>query len=163
MTFDYGKKLSDGQHERHPAKTNGDFVAPVRKVYVHKKCNTSTSCPNHVAETYAKHPNFYDRTFCVGCRDYLPISEFHWKDDGVQLGKITNDTIYTFYVDDVKYTTERQTASLAYVRTVAEVEDGYVLCIPQDGKPTEFVEKLLEKFELNQEIRFYSVPPACMN
>lgn len=87
MAFDYGNKKPDGQHERHPLNTEGEFIAPVRNVYTHNTCGVATKIGSGIAETYAKNPRFYGRTFCVGCRDYFPIDEFKW-DDGVTLGEI---------------------------------------------------------------------------
>lgn len=86
--FDYGNKRPDGQHERHPTNTDGEYVAPVRTKYIHSKCGVETVVGSVIAETYAKNPTFYGRTFCVGCHDYFPISEFNWSRDRVQLGKI---------------------------------------------------------------------------
>jgi hypothetical protein len=38
-----------------------------------------------LAETYARQPEFYSGTFCVGCRDHFPVGEegeFVW--DGTE-------------------------------------------------------------------------------
>lgn len=122
--FDYGRKRPDGQFERHPFISDGEFVRPVRYSYCHvgirpkyptrelteeenrryfgfdyvlyeiypeseapitgkfwtKKqlnsgCNSVTSMPTRLAETYARNPSFYGRTFCCGCGDYYPVGE----------------------------------------------------------------------------------------
>ena len=86
--FDYGQKRLDGQHERHPTQLDGEYVAPIRNQYLHDTCGALTCCGDSIAETYAKHPNYYGRTFCTRCRDYFPVSEFTWEPDGVRLGEI---------------------------------------------------------------------------
>lgn len=90
--FDYGNKKPDGQHERHPGLPAEEiakgFVRPLRHSYVHEKCGTETRMPHHCAETYARQPNFYGRTFCCRCGDYFPVGadgEFVW-DDGTKVG-----------------------------------------------------------------------------
>lgn len=91
MTFDYGKKLPDGQHEKHPINVEGDYIAPIRETYIHKTCNAATKIGSLIAETYARNPKYYTRTFCAECRDYFPIAEFNWKSDGIELGQIVQD------------------------------------------------------------------------
>lgn len=81
MSFDYGNKLPDGQHEHHPVNLEGETVRPYRETMKHNTCGESTKVPAAVAETYQKNPNFYNRTFCCACGDYFPTSEFKWKDD----------------------------------------------------------------------------------
>lgn len=54
------------------------FVRPVRRTYVHAKCGTATTMAQSLAETYARQPDFYSGTFCVGCRTHLPLAEFRW-------------------------------------------------------------------------------------
>lgn len=88
MSFDYGSKLPDGQHERHPTNTEGEYVAPIRNKYIHSKCGVVTQVGSAIADTYARNPTFYSRTFCIGCGEYFPISEFNWTQDNVELGKI---------------------------------------------------------------------------
>lgn len=77
-----------GQHGDHwvlsEKERAGGFVRPVRRSYTHEKCGTSTSMPLPIAETYAKVPGYYGKTFCCHCRDYFPVGaagEFVW-DDG---------------------------------------------------------------------------------
>lgn len=79
--FDYGKKLPDGQHERHPGKGSGRFVRPIRRGYRHDACGQATECPQHVAETMARDPKFYQRMFCVHCAGYFAVEQFLWLDD----------------------------------------------------------------------------------
>ena len=87
--FDYGNKLADGQHERHPGlpdSATAPKVRPVRDSYRHTTCGTVTRMPKHCAETYAVTPTYYSATFCCGCRDYKPVAEFVWLDDGTTVG-----------------------------------------------------------------------------
>lgn len=52
-------------------------------------CGTVTTMGEKIAETYARNPNFYSGTFCVGCHTHLPIGEageFVWIDDGTRVG-----------------------------------------------------------------------------
>jgi len=88
MTFDYGNKLSDGQHEHHPINKDGEYAAPIRRKYIHKSCGVVTKIGLDIAETYAKNPNYYGRTFCCGCKDYFNVGDFYWEIDGVILGQL---------------------------------------------------------------------------
>lgn len=85
--FDYGDKKADGQHERHPVNVEGEYVAPVRHTYIHT-CGGATKVPQFVAETYAKNPKFYGKTFCVGCKDYFPVGEFMWDNTDIKVGDL---------------------------------------------------------------------------
>ena len=49
------------------------FVRPVRQVYRHVMCRTDTTMGLPIAETYARQPDFYDGTFCVGCGQHFPL------------------------------------------------------------------------------------------
>lgn len=61
------------------------FVRPVRDTYVHSLCGVATKMSRAIAETYARDPEYYGATYCVGCRKHLPVSEFTW-DDGSVVG-----------------------------------------------------------------------------
>lgn len=63
-----------------PEERAKGFVRPVRSTYIHLKCNTETRMSQDIAETYARNPKFYSGTFCVHCREHLPLDEFVWKD-----------------------------------------------------------------------------------
>lgn len=63
-----------------PEERAKGFVKRVRYTYVHK-CGVATKMGVALAETYARDPNFYSGTFCVGCRAHFPLIEFTW-DDG---------------------------------------------------------------------------------
>jgi hypothetical protein len=71
-----------GQHGAYWVLTEEErargFVRPVRDSYVHGVCGTKTTMARPIAETYARNPKFYGSTFCVRCRDHLPVSEFVW-------------------------------------------------------------------------------------
>ncbi len=84
---------ADGQHVKHVVLSEEErakgFVRPVRMSYVHDKCGTVTSMPLAIAETYARKPDFYGRTFCVHCSDYFPVGddgEFHWNNSQDKVG-----------------------------------------------------------------------------
>jgi hypothetical protein len=87
MSFDYGSRRPDGQFENHPTNTTGEYVAPIRRTYLHT-CGVATKIGTAIAETYAKNPKMYGRTFCVGCQDYFPLPEFKWDKDGVTVGEL---------------------------------------------------------------------------
>lgn len=54
------------------------YVRPLRKSYIHERCGTMTSMGFKIAETYARNPTFYSHTFCVHCKEHLPVEEFVW-------------------------------------------------------------------------------------
>lgn len=91
--FDYGKKLSDGQHERHPTDESGEYKAPLRNSYRHLACGGETVFGDAIADTYAKHPDYYDGTFCVRCRSYFRLRNadgthaFVWTSDETPVGE----------------------------------------------------------------------------
>lgn len=61
------------------------LVRPVRATYVHDTCGRATTMSSAIAETYARNPKFYGATYCVGCRQHLPVEQFRW-DDGSRVG-----------------------------------------------------------------------------
>lgn len=61
-----------------PEERAKGFVRPVRRSYVHLPCGTLTTMAQSIAETYARQPDFYNGTFCVGCRSHFPLAQFHW-------------------------------------------------------------------------------------
>lgn len=42
-------------------------------------CKTETKMGRAIAETYARDPKFYSRTFCCGCGEHFPLEEFRWE------------------------------------------------------------------------------------
>lgn len=86
-----GPEKEDGQHSSYWVLTEAErakgFVRPVRMKYVHDTCGTVTQMSDRIAETYARDPQFYGSTFCMACKDHLPVGEFRWDDaDGERLG-----------------------------------------------------------------------------
>jgi len=55
------------------------FVRPVRRTYLHKTCQTTTTMAQDIAETYARKHTFYNGTFCVFCHNHFPLVEFVWE------------------------------------------------------------------------------------
>lgn len=53
------------------------FVKPYRTSYIHESCGAQTSMGRALSETYARDPNFYSGTFCVGCGAHFPLNQFH--------------------------------------------------------------------------------------
>lgn len=55
------------------------FVEPVRESYLHARdlggCGAVTRMNRAIAETYARTPEFYGATYCVGCRMHRPVGE----------------------------------------------------------------------------------------
>lgn len=62
------------------------FVRPYRNVYIHDACGVETRMGEELSATYARQPDFYGATYCVGCRMHKPVSEFRWSADGKQVG-----------------------------------------------------------------------------
>jgi hypothetical protein len=79
------------------------FVRPVRETYIHvglnpqmngtvlvrpgeRGCGTRTTMGWKLAETYARDPGFYSGTFCCGCREHRPLTEFIWEGTTEQVG-----------------------------------------------------------------------------
>lgn len=59
----------------------GSFWTQERLDKVGKGCGTVTTMGTALAETYARQPDFYGATFCVGCHTHLPVGptgEFVW-------------------------------------------------------------------------------------
>lgn len=87
--FDYGDKKPDGQYENHPTKDEGEFVQPVRKSYVHvDECEGTTKMGIKLAESFARDPGQYGKTFCARCGDYFPLDEFTWKGTEIRLNEV---------------------------------------------------------------------------
>jgi hypothetical protein len=75
---------STGQYRAHwvlpAAERAKGLVRPVRTCYRHKTCGVWTTMSRDLAETSARDPKFYVRTFCIACKRYLPSSQFEWED-----------------------------------------------------------------------------------
>lgn len=55
------------------------FIRPVRQVYLHLTCKTTTRMGLALSETYARDPKFYSGTFCVTCKNHFPLDQFWWE------------------------------------------------------------------------------------
>lgn len=81
--FDNGPLLPNGQYRDYAVLPQSErdrgFVRPVRRSYVHITCGTLTSMSQDIAETYARNPKYYGATFCIECRQHLPVCEFVWE------------------------------------------------------------------------------------
>jgi hypothetical protein len=69
----------------------GDFVRPVRRSYIHQVpgCGALTTMSLVIAETYARNPDFYGSTYCVGCKMHRPVGadgEFVWDGSDERVG-----------------------------------------------------------------------------
>lgn len=83
----------DGQQEKYLVMSEEEralgFVRPVRRAYIHTVCGAVTVMSRALAETYAREPEFYDGTYCAGCRTHFPVGEhgnFVWDKDGSKVG-----------------------------------------------------------------------------
>lgn len=64
------------------------FIRPLRYTYIHETCGVATTMGYNLAATYARQPDFYTGTYCVGCFGHFPVGEhgqFHWE-DGQKVG-----------------------------------------------------------------------------
>jgi len=100
-----------GQHDGYivlcPDERAKGFVRPYRDAYKHVGrlddivndagdvvlkdhrlggCGSVTTMGRALSETYARDPTFYGATFCVHCNKHLPVAEFVWTADGLQVG-----------------------------------------------------------------------------
>lgn len=75
-----------------PAMTEQDlrsatgYVRPYRDTYAHTTCGTETNVDANIADTLAREPKFYGRTFCADCDGHFPIGQFRWSQDGEVVG-----------------------------------------------------------------------------
>jgi hypothetical protein len=92
ITPDHREIKPNGQQKGYVVLSDAErargFVRPVRRTYVHEKCGAATTMGVVIAETYARDPEFYSGTFCVGCGKHFHVGaagEFVW-DDGTKVG-----------------------------------------------------------------------------
>lgn len=70
--------------ERYPESESpqlGRYWSQAQLDKIGSGCGTVTTMPQSIAETYAREPAYYGRTFCCGCGDYFPVGrdgEFVW-------------------------------------------------------------------------------------
>lgn len=95
-------ELTDDQNERYSERygyvkyepypedegTLGRFWTQDQIDSIGKGCGVETRMGRALAETYARQPDFYGATFCVGCNKHLAVGragEFVWE-DGTRVG-----------------------------------------------------------------------------
>lgn len=80
----------NGQHASYwvlsSAEREKGFIRPLRNKYVHDTCGALTQMGNALSETYARQPDFYGSTFCVGCKNHFPVAEFMWDGSDDRVG-----------------------------------------------------------------------------
>lgn len=70
---DYPDSLVTGRLGRYWTQEQLDAIG--------RGCHAVTTMGTALAETYARQPSFYGATYCVTCRQHLPVNEFEWVDD----------------------------------------------------------------------------------
>lgn len=65
--------------EEQLALRKGDYVGG---------CGALTTMDRAIAETYARDPKFYGATFCISCKEHLPVQEFIWEGTDQTVGSI---------------------------------------------------------------------------
>lgn len=82
VSADHHELKENGQQKGYVVLSSDErakgFVRPVRESYVHKTCGVETRMSRSIAETYARDPGFYSGTFCIHCREHLPLDQFVW-------------------------------------------------------------------------------------
>lgn len=78
--FDYGEKRDDGQYENHPTIEEGEFQQSVHYSYRHTECGSRTSMSDDIARSVARDPDYYSKTFCASCEEYVDTDEIEWLD-----------------------------------------------------------------------------------
>lgn len=70
--------------EWHPLA--GQFWTQERLDNIDGGCGTLTRMAYSIAQTYAKDPTYYGKTFCAHCRVHLPVAEFTWNNSQERVG-----------------------------------------------------------------------------
>jgi hypothetical protein len=88
--------LSDGQMKDHvtvhPTGRYKGSLSGVPQVYRHPKCGVATKMPEEIIRSYLVNPFLYGGgSFCCGCNDYLPESEFFWTETGQNMADYNQD------------------------------------------------------------------------
>jgi hypothetical protein len=88
--LDLNKSEENGQMKKYLILSEEErakgFIRPIRKSYTHTKCGMVTKMGLELCETYARDPKFYGLTYCCGCLQHFPVSEFTWVEDGEIVG-----------------------------------------------------------------------------
>lgn len=96
------RDLTEEEHERYDqygylkfeeypegSGSAGRFWKQAELDRVQSGCGTVTTMGLALAETYARDPEFYNGTYCAGCRAHFPVGdkgEFTWEPDGERVG-----------------------------------------------------------------------------
>ena len=87
---DLHQVMGNGQNVKYLVLSEAErakgFVRPVRQVYLHKKCLTTTRMGLALSETYARDPKFYGATFWCACMTHYPVKEFTWDGTNEEVG-----------------------------------------------------------------------------
>lgn len=82
ITADHRELRPDGQQKAYVVlsaeERSKGFVRPVRRIYKHLNCGSTTVMGVALAETYARDPGFYSGTFCCNCGAHFPLDQFVW-------------------------------------------------------------------------------------
>lgn len=143
--FDYGDRREDGQFERHPTTDEGEFVQPVRSRYDHVDgCGRTTRMGSDLAESFARDPGQYGKTFCSSCSDYYPLDEFTWTGTDIRLdeaGVVADDEEFGDDEDDLTisvggspYTVPRDVETVADLNDALGVKEGRELVRVVEGE-----------------------------
>lgn len=78
------------KYEEYPdnpqSSVTGRFWTQEQLDSVGQGCGTVTTMGFAIAETYARDPEFYGATYCMGCRRHLPVDEFVWDGTDERVG-----------------------------------------------------------------------------
>lgn len=80
----YGGFISypEGHHSIGRYIMNEEVEAIVARKRYFGGCGVRTKMGQAISETYARNPEFYGCTFCIGCNKHLPVEHFVW--DGTE-------------------------------------------------------------------------------
>ncbi len=93
---DIRKIRANGMQEKYLVLSDEErakgFVRPLRRAYIHIVCGTETRMGIELCETYARNPQFYGGTFCVGCGTHFDLvkdgkRQFRWIEDNQGVGE----------------------------------------------------------------------------
>jgi len=89
LTEEEHKRFSHGgfvKYEEYPPDSGQVGRFWTQKELDTKGCGTLTTMSLSIAETYAREPHFYGKTFCCGCSTHLPVAEFVWDGTNEKVG-----------------------------------------------------------------------------
>ncbi|MCC9600379.1 hypothetical protein LOC67_07385 [Stieleria sp. JC731] len=84
-TKSHTQLLPDGQMTDHISVAESDrfqgSLGGVPSLYIHRVCGVETRMPEQIIRSYLANPLLYSScTFCIGCGDYVPMSECEWSE-----------------------------------------------------------------------------------